>query len=120
MERISPGAGASHDARRPSREVNRGCCWAIAFCGAASGIYVSIADTPLFWLVPLAPLGLVMFLSFRIDNMSRGEAQISFWLYAALVGFSLSGIFLIYTGESIARVFVISAATYGATSIYGY
>jgi FtsH-binding integral membrane protein len=61
-----------------------------------------------------------MFLSFRIENMSPDAAQISFWLYAALVGLSLSGIFLIYTGESIARVFVVSAATYGATSIYAY
>jgi hypothetical protein len=92
----------------------------LAFFGAVSGIYESIAGTPLFWLVLLAPLGLIMFLSFRIEKISRGAAQISFWLYAALVGLSLSGIFLIYTGESIARVFVVSAATYGATSIYGY
>ncbi|MFM0326486.1 Bax inhibitor-1/YccA family protein [Caballeronia glebae] len=92
----------------------------LAFFGATSGIYASIAGTPLFWLVLLAPLGLVMFLSFRLENMSLVAAQISFWLYAALVGLSLSGVFLIYTGESIARVFVVSAATYGATSIYGY
>jgi FtsH-binding integral membrane protein len=92
----------------------------LAFFGATSGIYASIAGTPLFWLVLLAPLGLVMFLSFRLENMGLVAAQISFWLYAALVGLSLSGVFLIYTGESIARVFVVSAATYGATSIYGY
>jgi FtsH-binding integral membrane protein len=77
----------------------------IAYVGAVSGFYT---------------FALVMFLSFRIKSISLGAAQISFWIYAALVGLSLSGIFLVYTGESIARVFFVSAATYGATSIYGY
>ena len=63
---------------------------------------------------------MVFFLSFRIQTMSLATAQLSFWAYAALVGLSLSGIFIIYTGESIARVFFISAATFGATSLYGY
>lgn len=92
----------------------------IAWLGAASGFYASIAATPLFWIVLLAPLALVLLLSFRIERIGLGTAQVSFWVYAALVGLSLSGIFLVYTGESIARVFVISAATYGATSLYGY
>ncbi|SDC88014.1 Bax inhibitor-1/YccA family protein [Paraburkholderia lycopersici] len=93
---------------------------AIAWIGATSGLYASIAATPLFWIVLLAPLALVLLLSFRIERIGLGAAQVSFWAYAALVGLSLSGIFLVYTGESIARVFVISAATYGATSLYGY
>ncbi|MBY4868538.1 MULTISPECIES: Bax inhibitor-1/YccA family protein [Burkholderia] len=93
---------------------------AVAYLGASTGFYVSIAGTPLFWVVLLAPLALVMFLSFRIEHISSGAAQIGFWAYAALVGLSLSGIFLVYTGESIARVFFISAATFGATSLYGY
>jgi uncharacterized protein len=93
---------------------------AIAYFGATSGFYASLAGTPLFWVVLLAPLALVFFLSFRIQTMSLGAAQISFWAYAGLVGLSLSGIFLVYTGESIARVFFITAATFAATSIYGY
>jgi uncharacterized protein len=93
---------------------------AVAYFGAASGFYASLAGTPLFWVVLLAPLALVFFLSFRIQTMSLGAAQISFWAYAGLVGLSLSGIFLVYTGESIARVFFITAATFAATSIYGY
>ncbi|NTY37522.1 Bax inhibitor-1/YccA family protein [Burkholderia diffusa] len=93
---------------------------AIAYIGASTGFYRSIVGTPLFWVVLLAPLALVMFLSFRIEHISFGAAQIGFWAYAALVGLSLSGIFLVYTGESIARVFFISAATFGATSLYGY
>jgi uncharacterized protein len=93
---------------------------AVAYFGAVSGFYASLAGTPLFWVVLLAPLALVFFLSFRIQTMSLGAAQISFWAYAGLVGLSLSGIFLVYTGESIARVFFITAATFAATSIYGY
>jgi len=72
------------------------------------------------WLVLLAPLGAVLFLSFRIERMSAGAAQATFWGYAALMGLSLAGIFLIFTGASVARVFFISAATFGAMSLYGY
>ena len=93
---------------------------AVAYVGAVSGFYTSIAGTPVLWIVLLAPLAMVFFLSFRIQTMSLTAAQLSFWAYAGLVGLSLSGIFLVYTGESIARVFFISAATFGATSLYGY
>ena len=86
---------------------------AVAYFGATSGFYASIAGTPVFWIVLLAPLALVIFLSFRIQTISLGAAQLSFWVYAGLVGLSLSGIFLVYTGESIARVFFITAATFG-------
>ena len=93
---------------------------AVAYVGAVSGFYTSIAGTPMLWIVMLAPLAMVFFLSFRIQAMSLATAQLSFWAYAGLVGLSLSGIFLVYTGESIARVFFISAATFGATSLFGY
>jgi FtsH-binding integral membrane protein len=83
----------------------------IGYVGATSGFYTSVAGSPRFSIVLFAPLALVMFLSFRIKSISLGAAQISFWIYAALVGLSLSGIFLVYTGESIARVFFVSAAT---------
>ena len=93
---------------------------AVAYVGAASGFYTSIAGTPIIWIVLLAPLAMVFFLSFRIQTMSLATAQLSFWMYAGLVGLSLSSIFIVYTGESIARVFFISAATFGATSLFGY
>jgi len=93
---------------------------AVAYYGAASGFYASIVGTPLLWIVLFAPLALVLFLGFRIERISLGAAQISFWAYAGLVGLSLSGIFLVYTGESVARVFFISAGTFAATSLYGY
>lgn len=92
----------------------------VAYAGATTGFYASIAGTPLLWIVLLAPLAVVMLLSFRIEKMSLGAAQFSFWGYAGLVGLSLSGIFMVYTGESIARVFFITATTFGATSLYGF
>ena len=92
----------------------------VAYGAIVTGFYQLIAGTPLIWLVILAPLGLVMWLSFRIDRMSAGAAQAAFWFYAGLMGLSLAGIFLVFTGASIARVFFITAATFAATSLYGY
>jgi FtsH-binding integral membrane protein len=76
--------------------------------------------SPLRWVVILAPLALVFFLSFRIDRLSVGAAQALFWVYAALVGVSLSTIFLVYTGQSVVQVFFITAASFGALSLVGY
>ncbi|MHB8884084.1 MAG: Bax inhibitor-1/YccA family protein [Methylovirgula sp.] len=92
----------------------------VAYAAVATGLYQQIAGTPLIWVVMLAPLGVVLLLSFGVEKMSAGTAQAVFWGYAALMGLSLAGIFQIYTGASIARVFFISAATFGATSLYGY
>jgi hypothetical protein len=92
----------------------------VAYGAAASGFYQSIAGTPLIWLVMLAPLAFVVALSFGIERMSAATAAIVFIIYAAVMGLSLGGIFLVFTGASIARVFFITAATYGTMSLYGY
>ena len=76
--------------------------------------------SPLRWVIMLAPLALVFFLSFRINSMSVGAAQATFWGYAALMGLSLSSIFIVFTGESIVQTFFIAAASFGALSLYGY
>ncbi|UUP17402.1 Bax inhibitor-1/YccA family protein [Nitratireductor thuwali] len=76
--------------------------------------------SPLRWVVMLAPLGLVFFLSARIHKMSVSAAQTSFWVFAAVMGLSLSSIFLVFTGESVVRVFFITAASFGALSLWGY
>jgi FtsH-binding integral membrane protein len=68
----------------------------------------------------LAPLGLVFFLSYRIGKMTVSAAQTTFAVYAALVGLSLSTIFLIYTGQSVVQTFFVTAASFGALSLYGY
>src|SRR5690348_9466959 len=91
-----------------------------AYAAVASGFYQQIAGTPLIYVVMLAPLAAVFFLSFRIEKMSTGAAMATFWVYAGLMGLSLAGIFLVYTGTSIARIFFITAATFAATSLYGY
>ena len=72
------------------------------------------------WIVMLAPLGIVFYMSFGINKMSAAKAQTTFWVFAALMGLSLSSILLIYTGMSVTRVFFICSATFGAMSIYGY
>lgn len=92
----------------------------VAYVAAASGFYYSIVGTPLMWLVMLAPLGLVFWLSMGINRMSAGTAQLLFWVYSGLMGLSLAGIFLVFTGASIARVFFITAGTFAAMSLYGY
>ncbi len=79
-----------------------------------------IYASPLQWVIMLAPLAFVMVLSFGINRLSVPAAQGIFWAFAAVMGLSLSSIFLVYTGESIARVFFITAATFGAMSLYGY
>jgi len=76
--------------------------------------------SPLKWLIIFAPLALVLALSFNVTAMRPAVAQALFWLYAALVGLSLGSIFLIYTHTSIARVFFIAAAAFGALSLWGY
>jgi uncharacterized protein len=92
----------------------------VAYVAVATGIYQQIAPTPLIWIVMLAPLAVVLLLSFRIERMSGGAAQIAFWGYSALMGLSLAGVFLLYTDVSIARVFFIGGATFAAMSLYGY
>jgi len=79
-------------------------------------IYLS----PLKWVVMLAPIGLVFFMSFRINSMSVSAARTTFAVYAALMGLSLSSIFVIYTGQSVVQTFFVTAASFGALSLYGY
>ena len=77
-------------------------------------------NSPLQWVVMLAPLGLVFYFSFRINKMSLSSAQLTFWIFATLMGLSLASIFILYTGTSIARVFFICSATFASMSLYGY
>jgi uncharacterized protein len=75
---------------------------------------------PLMWVIALAPLGMVILLSSRLHKMSVGGAQMTFWVFAALMGLSLSSIFVVYTASSITQVFFIAAATFGTMSLFGY
>lgn len=101
--------------------------WVVASVPEVGAIFYQINPntgrmglTGLGWIALLAPLGLVLWLSFGIQRMSLGTAQTVFWGYAALVGVSLAPVLLVYTGASVAQVFFITAATFGAMSLYGY
>jgi FtsH-binding integral membrane protein len=76
--------------------------------------------SPLKWVIMLLPLGAVFFLSWRIHQMSAAAAQTVFWGFATAMGASLSSIFLVYTGQSITQVFFVTAAAFGALSLWGY
>ncbi|GIL01495.1 MAG: membrane protein [Alphaproteobacteria bacterium] len=80
----------------------------------------AIYTSALKWVVMFAPLVLVFFLAFRINSMSVGAAQATFWVYSILVGVSLSTVFLVFTATSITQTFFITAAAFGALSLYGY
>jgi FtsH-binding integral membrane protein len=91
--------------------------------GAITGLTAfgqAIFGGPAVIVLLLATLGLVFFISFRIQHLQFGTALGLFMLYAALLGVMLSSVFLAYTGASITRVFFISAAAFGALSLYGY
>src|SRR3990170_900866 len=81
---------------------------------------VALYGSPLKWVVMLAPLGMVFFLSARVHTMSISAAQTAFWVFAALMGLSLSSIFLVYTSASIVQTFFITATAFGGLSLWGY
>lgn len=87
---------------------------------ALTSFGVALYTSPLRWLLFLAPVAFVFFFAFRAASMSVGAAQTSFWIYAALVGASLSSLLLVFTGTSIANVFFITAATFASLSLWGY
>ena len=76
----------------------------------------TLFGTPLKWVVMLAPLGMVFFLSAKLHSMKFSTAQTTFWIYAGLMGVSMATIFIAFTGESIARVFFITAGRSGVFS----
>jgi FtsH-binding integral membrane protein len=88
----------------------------IALTPLGQALYLS----PLKWVVMLAPLAFVFFFTFRMEQMTSATARMVFLLFAAVMGLSLSSIFVVFTGQSITQVFFITAAAFGALSLYGY
>ncbi len=128
MSRAQAEAAAVDVGLRPSMQrVYNYMCVALALTGAVA-FFVStsptllnaIYGTPLMWVVILAPLGMVFFLSARINRMSAAAAQTMFWIFAGLMGLSLASIFVVYTGASITRVFFITAGAFAGLSLVGY
>ena len=79
-----------------------------------------VYGSPLKWLIMLAPIGMVFYISARLNKISAQKARNLFYIYAGLMGLSLSSLLLVYTGASVVRVFFITAAAFAALSIYGY
>ena len=92
----------------------------VALLFASSGLAAQVLSTPLQWVIILAPLGFVMAMSFGLNRMSTGTLQALFWAFAVAMGLSMSSIFLVYTGVSIAQTFFAVAAGFLGLSLYGY
>ncbi|HYG49142.1 MAG TPA: Bax inhibitor-1/YccA family protein [Allosphingosinicella sp.] len=94
----------------------------VALLFAGSGYAATILGGPgiLKWAIIFAPLPFVMALSFGVDRMSAGTAQLLYWLFATVMGLSMASIFLVFTGESIAQAFFAAAAAFLGLSLYGY
>ena len=92
----------------------------VAYLGATSGIYLQIAQTPLIWVLVFSPLVFAFIFGMKINSMRASTAQALFWVFSALMGLSLSYVFLRYTDTSIARTFFIAAATFACMALYGY
>ena len=98
----------------------------VALLFAQSGAVASLFNStgtgmsPLGWIVMLAPLGIVLWMSFGINRISTGTAQALSWVFAVVMGLSLSTIFLVYTNGSIALTFFATAAAFASLSLYGY
>ena len=92
----------------------------IALLTAQSGLVYSLLSGPMFWLIALSPLAIVFAMSFGANRFSKGTLQIMFWAFAALMGLSMSSIFLVFTGGSIAATFFATAAAFAGLSLFGY
>jgi FtsH-binding integral membrane protein len=92
----------------------------VAYIVAHTGLYQALMTSGAGFIVMLAPLGIVFFMSFKLQTMKVSTAQALFWVFSALMGASLSYVFIRYTDASVARVFFISAGTFAAASLYGY
>ena len=92
----------------------------VALLFANSGLAAQVLSTPLRWLIMLAPLGFVMVMSFGMNRLSSGTLQLLFWAFATVMGLSMSSIFLVFTGVSIAQTFFAVAAAFAALSLWGY
>lgn len=94
--------------------------WAAIQNGQLTGFGHAIYVSPLKWVVMLAPIGMVFLFAAKASSMKASTAQVVFWVFAALMGLSLSSIFLVYTGASITRVFFITAGMFAGMSLFGY
>lgn len=87
---------------------------------ALTPIGQALYGSPLKWVVMLAPLAFIFFFSFKMESMTSSKARTMFLAFSAVMGLSMSSIFLVFTGQSIVQVFFVTAAAFGGLSLYGY
>lgn len=125
----SHSAKAQHDAGLRAYMVRVFLYMALGLLLTGVSAFVVISSPELFakihysglgTLVMIAPIGIVLFLSFGIHRLSTSTAQILFWTYSGLLGVSLSYIFVLYTGTSIARIFFSTSGVFGLMAFYGH
>jgi FtsH-binding integral membrane protein len=92
----------------------------VALLFANSSLAVPVLSSPLRWLIMLAPLGFVMAMTFGLQRMKTSTLQVLFWTFSVAMGLSLSSVFLVYTGASIATTFFATAAAFAGLSLVGY
>lgn len=92
----------------------------VALLFARSGMAAQVVGTPLWWVIALAPLGFVFAMSFGANKFSTATLQMLFWAFAGVMGLSLSTIFLVFTGASIASTFFATAGAFAGLSLVGY
>ncbi len=92
----------------------------VALLFARSGMAEATLGSPLRWLIMLAPLAFVMAMSFGLHKMQTSTLKMLFWGFSVVMGLSLSSIFLVYTGASVATTFFATAGAFAGLSLYGY
>jgi uncharacterized protein len=92
----------------------------VALLFAQSGLAAQMLSTPLKWVLMFAPLGFIMVMSFGYNRLSQPALQALFWAFAVVMGLSFSSIFLVFSGDSIARTFFVTSAAFAALSLWGY
>lgn len=92
----------------------------VAMLFAQSGLAAQLLATPLRWVLMFAPLGFIMVMSFGFNRLSQVALQALFWAFAAVMGLSMASIFLVFTGQSIATTFFVTAVSFLGLSLFGY
>ncbi|MDC0886600.1 Bax inhibitor-1/YccA family protein [Altererythrobacter sp.] len=92
----------------------------VSMLTANSGLALTFASGPMMWIVALSPLAIVFAMSFGMNKFSKTTLQALYWTFAFLMGLSLSTLFLVYTGESIAVTFFATAGAFAGLSLWGY
>ena len=92
----------------------------VALLFAQSGLAAQVLATPLRWVIMLAPLGFVLVMNFGLNRMKTSTLQMLFWAFAVVMGLSMSSIFLVFTGVSIAQTFFATTAAFAGLSLWGY